>query len=667
MIPSQIQQEVQLLRQQLKHHNYLYHSLDKPEIPDAEYDALLRRLQELEQQYPQLVNSDSPTQTVGAEISKAFTSVKHELPMLSLNNAFTETEIQEFHQRIIHELQLHQLEYSAELKIDGVAISLLYLDGKLMRAATRGDGQQGEDITHNIKTINCIPQQLQQDDYPSKLEVRGEVFMRTEDFLALNAQNNKTFVNPRNATAGSLRQLDSQITALRKLSFYCYGIGINQPNLNLKTQSEILNKLASWGLPIASEVQVVLDATGCLAYYAQISKQREDLGFAIDGVVYKVNDLAAQAELGFVAKAPRWAIAHKFAAEEASTTVLAIEVQIGRTGVVTPVARLQPVLVGGATITNVTLHNLNQIQRKDVRVGDTVVVRRAGDVIPEIVTVLLEQRPAESTTFIMPTHCPVCAAQIIKLPSEIIARCSGGLSCTAQLVGALAHFVSRKAMDIKGFGDKLIEQLVEQKLITDIADIYNLTMQQYAELERMGNKSAANLITALENSKNTTLARFLYALGILGVGETTAQAIAQHFAKLEDLINANMDDLRVVDGIGELVAQNIINFFQNPKNIALIQKFQSYGINWPEQHQLSNLPLQGKKVVLTGELEQFTRAQAKQRLMDLGATVSDNISKKTNLVIVGQTAGRKYQQAVKFKLEILNEEQFIALLAKLAN
>ncbi len=667
MIPQTIQQQISELRHTLNQHNYYYYVLDQPRIPDSEYDRLLHRLQDLETQYPQLVTADSPTQRVGAAPLAAFETVKHQIPMLSLSNAFDANKVNEFNQRICERLNLTQVEYVAEPKLDGLAISLRYEHGVLVQAATRGDGYQGENVTQNVKTIKAIPLQLQA-DYPLILEVRGEIFMTKQIFNELNAQrranNKKVFANPRNAAAGSLRQLDSRVTATRPLHFYSYAIGIvEQADLPNK-HYDMLQQLKKWGLPTSPLVQVVQDTQGCLQYYQQILQQRDKLDFDIDGVVYKINDLAAQKTLGFVSRAPRWAIAHKLPAQEALTQVLAIEVQVGRTGALTPVARLAPINVGGVIVTNATLHNLDEVRRKDVRISDTVVVRRAGDVIPEVVSVQLEQRAVDSLPFEMPEFCPVCHSKTVRMENESIIRCSGGLFCAAQRKQALEHFASRRAMDISGLGSKIIAQLVDKSMVKSLADIYNLSHAQWCLLDRMGDKSADNLLNALEKSKNTTLARFLYALGIREVGETTAYLLAQHFGQLDTLMQADVEQLKAIDGVGAVVAKSIYHFFRELHNIEVIEQLKACGINWSEQmpKQVETLPLQGKRIVLTGTLHGMSRDEAKQRLQTLGASVVNSVSKKTDLVIVGENAGSKLDKARMLNIEILDEEQFIALL-----
>lgn len=676
MIPQSIQQQAAALRQTLNQHNYNYYVLDDPQIPDNEYDKLLRTLQELETQYPDLITPDSPTQRVGATPLSAFDSVQHQIPMLSLSNAFDTDEVNDFNQRVCERLKLAQTQYVAEPKLDGLAISLRYEQGILVQAATRGDGKQGEDVTQNVKTIKAIPLRLQGTDYPPVLEVRGEVFMTKQGFHKLNdqqrANNDKVFANPRNAAAGSLRQLDSRITATRPLSFYSYAVGVVEQAELPKQHYDLLQQLKQWGLPVSSLIKVVDDVDACLEYYQSILQQRDDLDFDIDGVVYKVNDLAAQAQLGFVSRAPRWAIAHKLPAQEAITQVLDIDVQVGRTGALTPVARLAAVNVGGVNVTNATLHNLDEIRRKDVRVGDTVIVHRAGDVIPEVVRVLLDQRPDNTQLFEMPTTCPVCGSKAVQAEGEAVIRCSGGLFCAAQRKQALEHFASRRAMDIEGLGSKVIEQVVDKSLVKSLADIYAVSHAQWAGLERMGDKSANNLVNALQKSKDTSLARFLFALGIREVGETTAGLLAKRFGQLDKLMQAGTAQLEAVDGIGEVVAKSIYTFFREPHNIEVIEQLKAHGVHWDE-HEVQEdaetsteaLPLDGKTVVLTGTLQQMTRDQAKQRLQALGAKVTGSVSKKTDLVVAGEKAGSKLDKAQKLGIEVLDENQFVDFLANL--
>jgi len=669
-IPASIIAKLAELRNQLNNHNYRYYMLDDPVIPDAEYDRLLRELQGLEQDYPELITPDSPTQRVGATPVSALAQVHHAVPMLSLLNAFTAEQIMDFDRRICRELETDDISYAAEPKLDGLAVSLRYEQGILVQGSTRGDGFVGEDITHNIRTLNTVPLHLLGQDYPKVLEIRGEVFMPKQGFEALNAQarqrGEKTFANPRNAAAGSLRQLDPRITASRPLDMLCYGIGAVEGVELPRRHSEVVSRLAEWGLRICSEVQVVAGVQGCLDYYQALLARRASLPYEIDGVVYKVDRLDQQRTLGFVARAPRWAIAHKFPAEEALTTVTDIQVQVGRTGALTPVARLEPVLVGGVTVTNATLHNADEIQRKDVRVGDTVIVRRAGDVIPEIVKVLPEHRLDGASSFTLPECCPACGSQVIRPEGEAVARCVGGLFCSAQRKEAIRHFASRRALDIEGLGEKLVEQLVEQADLRSPADLYDLDTAKLASLERMGPKSAENLCQALEKSKSTTLARFLYALGIREVGEATAQILARHFGTLAGLIAADQDRLQQVPDIGPVAAANIRAFFGEPHNREIINRLRQAGVHWPEADTppTASQTLAGKTFVLTGTLSGMSRDQAKTRLQSLGAKVSGSVSAKTAYVVAGAEPGSKLAKAQALGVTVLDEAGLLSLLEK---
>ncbi|MGD2074147.1 MAG: NAD-dependent DNA ligase LigA [Gammaproteobacteria bacterium] len=663
------EQRVEQLREQIHYHNYRYYVLDDPEIPDAEYDRLLRELQALEQQHPELITPDSPTQRVGAQPLGAFGEVRHELPMLSLDNAFSDEELSEFDRRVRERLGETVVDYTAEPKLDGVAVSLLYEAGKLTRGATRGDGTTGEDVTQNVRTIDSVPLRLRGADYPRRLEVRGEVFLSHEGFRRLNEhaaeQGHKTFANPRNAAAGSLRQLDPQVTAQRPLEIYCYGVGLAQEGELPGRHSEALQQLREWGLRVYPKVERVHGLEGCFGYYRRLERQRDSLRFDIDGVVFKVDRLDQQQKLGFVARAPRWAVARKFPAQEELTRVLAIEVQVGRTGAVTPVARLEPVFVSGVTVTNATLHNEDEVHRKDVRVGDTVIVRRAGDVIPEVVSVLVQRRPANAKRFVMPKRCPVCGADIERVEGEAVARCTGGLYCEAQRRQAIRHFASRRAMDIEGLGDKLVEQLVDRKLVEDVAGLYKLDAATLAGQERMGEKSAANLIAALEKSKNTTLERFLYALGIREVGETTARALARAFGDLEALMAPSVERLEAIRDIGPVVARHIVHFFEQPHNREVIRRLIAAGVHWPAvEAGPGRQPLEGNTYVLTGTLAGMTREEAKERLQALGATVAGSVSAKTTAVIAGEKAGSKLTRAEKLGIEILSEQDLMRLLGE---
>ncbi|MEO6697681.1 MAG: NAD-dependent DNA ligase LigA [Gammaproteobacteria bacterium] len=669
MISKEVRRRIEQLREEIAHHNYLYYVLDQPQIPDAEYDRLLRELETLETQNPELITPDSPTQRVGVKPLKKFGEVRHDVPMLSLANAFGEAEVMDFDRRVRERLRIESVEYSAEAKLDGLAVSLLYENGLFTQGATRGDGVTGEDVTQNVRTISAVPLKLYAKGYPKLLEVRGEVYLSKAAFAEINAkateQGEKTFVNPRNAAAGSLRQLDPNITASRPLAFFCYGVGKVDGALP-ELHSEILARLREWGLPVSHEQRVVQGAQGCLDYYRDLGARRQRLPFEIDGVVYKVNNLAQQDRLGFVSRAPRWAIAHKFPAQEELTEVLGIDTQVGRTGALTPVARLKPVFVGGVTVTNATLHNQDEIDRKDVREGDTVIVRRAGDVIPEVMSVIKERRPPGTRPYHLPKHCPVCGADVVRAEGEAIARCSGGLFCPAQRKEALLHFASRRAMDIEGLGDKLVDQLVERKRVENPADFYTLTPQQLAELERMGEKSAANVYAALQNSKETTLPRFLYALGIREVGEATALALAHHFGDLDAIMHADAETLQDVPDVGPVVAAHIEAFFRQRHNREVIAKLRAAGVRWPaiKHDHRARKPLQGKTFVLTGTLETLTREAAKEKLQALGAKVSGSVSTKTNYVVAGVDSGAKLDKAQQLGIEVLDEDAFLKLLNK---
>jgi DNA ligase (NAD+) len=654
------------LRDQIRYHNYRYYVLDDPQIPDAEYDRLLRELQDLESSHPELITPDSPTQRVGAEPLAAFGEVAHEVPMLSLDNAFDDDELADFDRRVRERLKLDGVDYTAEPKLDGVAVSLLYENGVLQRGATRGDGSRGEDITQNARTIESVPLRLIGKGYPRRLEVRGEIIISHEGFRQLNAyqqaHDEKLFANPRNAAAGSLRQLDPRVTARRPLEMYCYGIGLAEGGSLAMRHSEILACMREWGLRVYAGIQRVKGLEGCTAYYRAMAAKRDSLPFDIDGVVFKVDQIEQQQQLGFVARAPRWAIARKFPAQEELTKVLDIDVQVGRTGAITPVARLEPVFVGGVTVTNATLHNEDEVHRKDVRVGDTVIVRRAGDVIPEVVSVIKERRPRDARPFVMPGRCPVCDSDIERIEGEAVARCTGGLYCEAQRKEAIKHFASRRALDIEGLGDKLVEQLVDQKLVDDVAGLYLLDIETLAGLERMGEKSAVNLIEALEKSKSTTLERFLYALGVREVGEATARALARSFGSLEALIAADEDQLEAVPDIGPVVARHIVHFFQQPHNREVIDRLRAAGISWPAVEIAKRQPLEGNTYVLTGALNSLTRDEAKQRLQALGAKVSGSVSKKTTAVIAGDKAGSKLSKAEELGVKVMNEYDLQRLL-----
>lgn len=670
MIES-LPQRIAHLRGEIERHNYQYHTLDDPLITDAEFDALFRELQTLEIQYPSLASSDSPTQRVGAAPRLTFSKVEHRSPMFSLNNAFSEAEVKAFDVRTRETLSVAEVEYSVEPKFDGLAVTLTYRDGIFVQGATRGDGVVGEDVTQNLRTVRNIPLRLDSRQLAEPIpliEIRGEVLMFKIDFIALNrqqaARGDKLFANPRNAAAGSLRQLNSRITSSRHLSFLAYGAGAAEGFILPGTHAEQLEFLQKLSMPVPQERRVVNGFDGLLAYYREIGELRNKLPYEIDGVVYKVNNISQQTRLGYVSRAPRFALAHKFPAEEALTTVLDIEVQVGRTGALTPVARLAPVFVGGVTVTNATLHNEDELRRKDIRIGDTVSVRRAGDVIPEVVSVLLEQRPVDTCEFNMPQTCPVCGAHVIKLPDEAIRRCSGGLFCPAQRKQALLHFASRRALDIEGLGEKLVDQLVGQQLVHTPADLYKLNLLALAQLERMGEKSAQNLLDAIEHSKQTTLARFIYALGIRNVGEATAKELASYFATLDNFISADETRLQLVPDIGPVVAQSISTFFSEPHNIEVISQLCAAGVQWPEQAEsaVQLLPLNAKIFVLTGTLASMSRDEAKSRLEKLGARVTGSVSQKTDYVVAGAEAGSKLSKARDLNVTVLDEQQFMQLL-----
>ena len=668
-----IRARVESLRDEIRYHNYRYHTLDDIEIPDAEYDRLMRELQDLEKQYPDLVTVDSPTQRVGAEPSEALKSVRHRLPMLSLDNVFSEDELREFHRRVAEKLEFEDgavdLQYAAEPKLDGAAVSLLYEHGILVRAATRGDGTTGEDITHNVRTIESIPLRLLGNGYPEALEVRGEVFMPRAGFEAYNKQaraaGEKTFVNPRNAAAGSLRQLDPKLTAERPLDMYVYSVGLVEGGNLPDRHSEIIEQLQAWGLKTCPERGVVRGVDGCLAYYEAIGKKRDSLGYDIDGVVYKVDSLAMQRELGFVARAPRWAVAHKFPAQEELTTVVDVEFQVGRTGAVTPVARLEPVFVGGVTVSNATLHNIDELHRKDVRVGDTVIVRRAGDVIPEVVSVVTSRRPRKTKPVSLPKRCPVCDSHVVREDGEAVARCTGGLFCKAQRTEALKHFVSRRAMDIEGLGAKLIEQFVEENRIKSPSDIFELSKEELAERERMGEKSAENLVRAIEASKATSLSRFLYALGIREVGEATAHNLASYFGNLPAILEAGAEELVKVPDVGPIVAKRIREFLREEHNLEVIRQLQDHGVHWQDTDPsmvAEEGPFTGKTFVITGTLPGITRDEAKALIQKNGGKVTGTVSRKTSYLLAGEKAGSKLTKAQQLEVEVLDLDGLRALL-----
>ena len=672
MALSEVPSRVHALRKEIEHHNYQYYVLDAPSIPDAEYDRLWRELQTLEAAHPELVSADSPTQRVGAAPLAAFSQITHRQAMLSLNNAFGDAEVTAFDKRVREGLGREEVEYAVEPKFDGLAISLIYEKGRLVCGATRGDGNTGEDVSTNLRTIKAIPLHL--DTEADLLEVRGEVLMLRRDFERLNeaqrARGEKEFVNPRNAAAGSLRQLDSKVTAERRLHFFVYGIGASEGWPTVETHDAVMHRLAALRLPVSTERAVVRGLPGLLDFYRLMGARRSTLPFDIDGVVYKVNRLADQTRLGFVSRAPRFAIAHKFPAEEALTTIQDIQVQVGRTGALTPVAHLAPVFVGGVTVTHATLHNQDEIDRKDVRIGDTVFVRRAGDVIPEVVAVVMDKRPTpEPPRFDLLaqyTQCPVCGSHVVRLPDEAVARCTGGLFCPAQQRCALLHFAARRALDIEGLGDKLVDQLVERGLVHTPADLYSLSFSVLAGLDRMAEKSAANLLAAIEKSQATTLARFIFALGIRTVGEATARDLARHFGTLDALMAADEQSLLQVHDVGPIVAQAIKQFFSEPHNLDVIKNLRSAGVHWPEviHSQPSAGMLSGKSFVLTGTLPTLSRDEAKERIEAAGGKITGSVSKKTDFVVAGVEAGSKLAKAQTLGLTILDEPALLALIDK---
>lgn len=663
-----LQQQIDKLRQDLRRYEYEYHVLDNPTIPDAEYDRLFHQLKALEATHPELITADSPTQRVGAKPLSGFAQIRHEIPMLSLDNVFSDEEFYAFVKRIEDRLiRLPEpLTFCCEPKLDGLAVSILYVNGVLTQAATRGDGTTGEDITANIRTIRNIPLQLLMDNPPARLEVRGEVFMPHEGFERLNQQalekGEKTFANPRNAAAGSLRQLDPKITSKRPLVLNAYGIGIAEGVDLPNTHYDRLQWLKSIGIPVNPEIRLCNGTDEVLDFYRDIQNKRSSLGYDIDGTVLKINDIALQEKLGFISKAPRWAIAYKFPAQEELTRLNDVEFQVGRTGAITPVAKLEPVFVAGVTVSNATLHNGDEIQRLDIAIGDTVVIRRAGDVIPQIIGVLHDRRPADARPIVFPETCPVCDSAIVRIEGEAVARCTGGLFCAAQRKEALKHFVSRKAMDIDGVGGKLIEQLVDRELIHTPADLFKLDLTTLTRLERMGAKSAENALASLEKAKNTTLARFIFALGIREVGEATALNLANHFKTLEALQNSDLEGLQQVPDVGEVVANRILAFWQEPHNVAVVNDLIQQGVHWDdvEVKEVGENLFKGKTVVLTGTLTQMGRNEAKALLQEMGAKVSGSVSAKTDFVIAGDAAGSKLTKAQELGVAVLTEEEFLA-------
>ena len=663
-----LQQQIDTLRQDLRRYEYEYHVLDNPTIPDAEYDRLFHQLKALEAAHPELITADSPTQRVGAKPLSGFAQIRHEIPMLSLDNAFSDEEFYAFVKRIEDRLiRLPEpLTFCCEPKLDGLAVSILYVNGVLTQAATRGDGATGEDITANIRTIRNIPLQLLMDNPPARLEVRGEVFMPHAGFERLNQQalekGEKTFANPRNAAAGSLRQLDPKITSKRPLVLNAYGIGIAEGVDLPNTHYDRLQWLKSIGIPVNPEIRLCNGTDEVLDFYRDIQNKRSSLGYDIDGTVLKINDIALQEKLGFISKAPRWAIAYKFPAQEELTRLNDVEFQVGRTGAITPVAKLEPVFVAGVTVSNATLHNGDEIERLDIAIGDTVVIRRAGDVIPQIIGVLHDRRPADARPIVFPETCPVCDSAIVRIEGEAVARCTGGLFCAAQRKEALKHFVSRKAMDIDGVGGKLIEQLVDRELIHTPADLFKLDLTTLTRLERMGAKSAENALASLEKAKHTTLARFIFALGIREVGEATALNLANHFKTLEALQNADLEALQQVPDVGEVVANRILAFWHEPHNVAVVNDLIAQGVHWEtvETKEVTENRFKGKTVVLTGTLTQMGRNEAKALLQDMGAKVSGSVSAKTDFVIAGDAAGSKLTKAQELGVTVLTEEEFLA-------
>ncbi|AHG85854.1 DNA ligase [Bibersteinia trehalosi USDA-ARS-USMARC-190] len=665
-----IQTQLEQLRETLRNYEYHYHVLDNPLVPDAEYDRLMNELKNLEWQHPEFITPDSPTQRVGAKPLDGFAQIQHELPMLSLDNAFNDEDLDGFLKRIEDRIGVNanQLEFCCEPKLDGLAVSILYVDGKLTQAATRGDGTTGEDITANIRTIRNIPLKLNTDNPPHRLEVRGEVFMPHNGFEKLNQtaleKGEKTFANPRNAAAGSLRQLDPKITRQRLLMLNAYSIGIFESDDELpSTHHARLQWLKELGLAVNNEIRLAKGKQALLDFYHTIGQKRSSLGYDIDGTVLKVNDIALQEQLGFISRAPRWAIAYKFPAQEEMTVLNDVEFQVGRTGAITPVAKLEPVFVAGVTVSNATLHNGDEIERLGISIGDTVIIRRAGDVIPQIVGVVLERRPDFAKKIEFPTACPVCNSAVVRVEGEAVARCTGGLFCEAQRKEALKHFVSRKAMDIDGVGEKLIEQLMERELVHTPADLFKLDHTTLMRLERMGEKSAQNALNSIQNAKNTTLARFLFALGIRDVGEATAQNLANHFGTLDKIRQATFDDLQAVQDVGEVVANRIVRFWQEPHNVEVVEDLIAQGVNWADvvKQEIADNPLKDKTVVLTGTLTQLTRDQAKAILQGLGCKVSGSVSSKTDYLIAGEKAGSKLAKAQELGVPVLSEQDLIQL------
>ncbi|MBL4679921.1 MAG: NAD-dependent DNA ligase LigA [Pseudomonadales bacterium] len=660
-------EELAQLRKTINHHNYRYHSLDSPELSDAQFDLLFRRLREIETEHPELVSEDSPSQRIGAKPLDGFSQIKHELPMLSLANAFDTDDMFDFDRRIKTRLEDHEtITYACEPKIDGIAVSLLYENGKLTYGATRGDGSIGEDITQNIRTIEAVPLSLIGEGFPDRLEVRGEVYISKSTFKALNIAaekaGEKIFANPRNAAAGSVRQLDSRLTARRKLTMYCYSVGLVEGGELAATQQEILEQLRSWGLRTNPIVEAVDGIENCIHYYEKLLKERDALDYEIDGVVFKVNNMMLQTRLGVLTRTPRWAVAHKFPPEEGITHLLDVEFQVGRTGAITPVARLKPVKVGGVTISNATLHNMDEVKRLNLLIGDTVLIQRAGDVIPKVIKVFEDKRPKEAREIIMPDSCPACGSKIILVEGEVIARCSGGLLCQAQRKERIRHFASRLALDIEGLGDKLVEQLVDADLIKTPADLFLLAIDDLVQLERMAPKSANNLLSALKKSKITTLSRLIYALGIQEVGESTARNLAVYFKSLNGVIQADEDQLVLVPDIGPIVAANIAHFFNQEINLKVLESLLDSGVVPEFETEEITQILEGQTYVLTGTLSQLTRNEAKVKLQAMGAKVSGSVSKNTSCVVAGDAAGSKLSKARELGVQIIDEDGLIKLL-----
>ena len=670
LIPKKILEEYKNLVAELNQHNHRYYVLDNPSVPDSEYDRQMRKLQDMEVSHPDIATEDSPTQRVGGMALQSFSQIKHGLPMLSLDNAFSDAELQDFERKVKDRLnQTTDIEYVCEPKLDGAAVSILYRDGVLVYGATRGDGNVGEDITANVRTIKSVPLKLQGDNIPHLLEVRGEIYLPKVGFDALNeaarAVGGKSFVNPRNAAAGSLRQLDSKVTASRPLEMCAYSVGQYQAERTPTTHQDMLQALCGWGFKLNDYVETVTGVDACADYYQRLAKRRNKLPYDIDGIVYKVNELALQERLGFVAKAPRWAIARKFPAQEEMTQLLGVEFQVGRTGAITPVARLEPVFVGGVTVSNATLHNRDEIERLGVRIGDVVIIRRAGDVIPQIAKVVLEKRPLDAEVIVFPERCPVCQSSVQRNTGEAVARCSGGLFCGAQIKEAIKHFASRKAMDIDGLGDKLVELMVDKAIIFSVADLYELDESRLVGLERMAEKSVANLVAAIEVSKETTLAKFLYALGIREVGEATAQTLANNFGAIEMIAQSSVEELLEIDDIGPVVARHIANFFRNPDNLSIIEALRNAGVKWPDidlSSQGAQL-LKGQTWVLTGGMQIMSRAEAKDALQALGAKVASSVSAKTSQVVAGPGAGSKLTKAENLGIAVMDEAELMAFLS----